>query len=336
MKLRLCLWPILFTAALAFADDAAAQCLRAPEMDTFVAAQEEDDAVGPTRSDRLGRMVAPVMVNGEGPFRFVVDTGANRSVLSQAVVDRLGLSPNGFGAVHTVHGETSAPLVDVQSLSYGGIRLAAAPMPVLHGPVLAGEQGLLGVDGMQGRRLRLDFDRGCIEIRPSSGARSVAPGWTRLRGELRFGHLVVVPGRVGRVNVNVLIDTGSDRSLGNIALRDALREANPGYARDVEAAVRAYSAGHAVILDDAIALQRLQLQDLQIRNLVAFVGDFHIFSLWGLQDEPTMLVGMDVLSRSREIVIDYGRATVDLRIRSAERTGSNIVRDQTRGTSTYE
>ncbi|MBX3511348.1 MAG: aspartyl protease family protein [Hyphomonadaceae bacterium] len=316
-----------------FAAPASAQCVRAPEL---TVAPSADASAGPTLNDRLGRMVAPVMVNGQGPFRFVVDTGANRSVLSQGLADRLGLTPFGQGEVHTVHGETTAPLVRIESLSYGQVILPAEPMPVLSGPVFAGEQGLLGVDGMRGRRLRLDFDRSCIEIRPASRSRFAGEGWTRLRGELRFGHLVVIPGRIGTVNLNVLVDTGSDRSLANVALRDALRQANPHWARDVEGAVRAYSAGHAVLLDEAMALPRLQLQDMQIRNLVTFVGDFHIFTLWGMQNEPTMLIGMDVISRAREIVIDYDRATVDFRVRQTSRTGSNITRAQTRGSSTYE
>ena len=36
----------------------------------------------PTRLDRIGRVMTPVMVNGKGPFRFVIDTGASRSTLA--------------------------------------------------------------------------------------------------------------------------------------------------------------------------------------------------------------------------------------------------------------
>jgi hypothetical protein len=32
-----------------------------------------------------------------------------------------------------------------------------------------------------------------------------------------------------------------------------------------------------------------------VRDVIAFVGDFHIFGHWGLQSEPTLLLGMDVI-----------------------------------------
>jgi len=47
----------------------------------------------------------------------------------------------------------------------------------------------------------------------------------------------------------------------------------------------------------------------------AYIGDFHIFDFWGLQDEPTMLIGMDVLARSREMAIDYEHGVVYFRKR---------------------
>src|SRR5262245_56308313 len=44
-----------------------------------------------TTFDRIGRIVAPVMVNGQGPFKFMVDTGANHSLISTAIAERLGI-----------------------------------------------------------------------------------------------------------------------------------------------------------------------------------------------------------------------------------------------------
>src|SRR5678815_1729892 len=72
-----------------------------------------DSAAGATGEDRLGRVVAPVSINNQGPFRFIVDTGANRSVVSRDLADRLGLVPEGSGEVHSVHGVSIAPLVPV-------------------------------------------------------------------------------------------------------------------------------------------------------------------------------------------------------------------------------
>jgi hypothetical protein len=51
-----------------------------------------------------------------------------------------------------------------------------------------------------------------------------------------------------------------------------------------------------------------------ITDLTFYVGDFHIFELWGLLHEPTVLIGMDVLSHARGIAIDYQNSTVQIRL----------------------
>lgn len=300
-------------AALALAGAAHAACLDAPELSAYQSATSADFALGPVRSDRLGRVIAPVTVNGEGPFRFIVDTGANRSVLSAALAQRLGLVPSGQGEVHSVHSVTTAPLVSGARLQYGEMSLSAAPMPVLQGAVLAGAHGLLGVDGMSGRRLRLDFDRNCIEILPSREARRLR-NWVAVRGELRFGHLVVVRGNIGGVRTNLLLDTGSDSSLANDALREALN-ARVRRNRPVVEYTFAYTAGDRVTIENAMIIRRMTMGDLEMRNVTAYVGDFHIFSLWQMLEEPTLLVGMDVLSQARGLAIDYSTAMVYLRPR---------------------
>src|SRR5690242_9920799 len=82
---------------------ARADCVAAPQLGLYQtpqvanpaqAAQGADasqSAAGVTGADRLGRMVAPVSINDQGPFRFIIDTGANRSVVSRALADHLGL-----------------------------------------------------------------------------------------------------------------------------------------------------------------------------------------------------------------------------------------------------
>jgi predicted aspartyl protease len=299
-------------AGLLFAASAVAECLDAPDLAAYQTAAPEDFALGSTRTDRLGRVVAPVTVNGRGPFRFIVDTGANRSVLSEDLAARLGLTPNGTDNVHSVHGVSVAPIVTVDRLQYGDVSLTAEALPVLSGGVLAGEQGLLGVDGMGGRRLRMDFERNCIEIVLSERARRLR-GWSTIEGDMRFGHLVVVRGETNGIRVNLLIDTGSDSSLANVALRDALAARTRRRTRQDESV--AYTAGATVSLQDSILVQRLSMGELVVRNITAFVGDYHIFQLWGLTDEPTLLLGMDVLSQARGLAIDYGRGSVHLQIR---------------------
>jgi predicted aspartyl protease len=316
----------LSAAALFWASGAFAECLDADQLQAAPSPlfMGEASASGATAEDRRGRMVAPVLVAGQGPFRFIVDTGANRSVLSQALATQLGLTPTGSDEVHSVHGVTVAPIVNARSLSYGPLPLPSDQMPLLQGAVLAGEQGLLGVDGMRGRRLLMDFERRCIEIRPSQSAPRLRT-WVTIQGEFRFGSLVVIPGQIRNQHVNLLIDTGADTSMANVALREQLRGGvRVDYSRTDVA--RAFTAGDPIVLDAAVLIPRLDVgEGIEVENLIAYVGNFHIFNLWGLQDEPTLLIGMDVLSQARAVAIDYERGTVHFRVRRFE-TGTRIRR----------
>lgn len=266
-------------------------------------------------------MVAPMLVNGAGPFRFIVDTGANRSAISEVLAGRLGLGPTGMGDVHSVGGVMSAPLTHVSSLRYGEVDLQAGATPIVEGAMLAGEDGLLGVDGMSGRRLLIDFENRCVEI--ASAARPLPRrGWNAIQGELRFGHLVVVDGDINGQRVKVLIDTGSDSTLANTAFRNQLQGLRVSPERIDYA--RAYTAGTPIVLDTAVLIPRLGIGQVQVSGVTAYVADFHIFRLWGFNDEPAILIGMDVLTRTRAIAIDYQRATVHFRLLERVRTGSRL------------
>jgi predicted aspartyl protease len=267
---------------------------------------------GTTTNDSAGRAVALININGQGPFRFIIDTGANRSVLSQALATRLGLAPSGEDVVHSIDGAQSAALVNVESLSFGALRLSRGDTPVLDGPMLDGELGLLGVDGMAGRLLHIDFTKHCVEIYENA-AQMPMQGWQSAPARMRFGSLLMVPGEIMGVQVNVLIDTGSDISLANQKFRDALRE--------VAATTIEYHNGHAftfgrpIVLEQTVWTPTLRLGHTVVGSVNAYIGDFHIFDFWGLQDEPTILIGMDVLARSREMAIDYEHGVVYFRKR---------------------
>jgi predicted aspartyl protease len=119
-----------------------------------------------------------------------------------------------------------------------------------------------------------------------------------------------VPGSVNGIRTHMLLDTGSDTSLANLAFQEAfnarLRD------RPREEMTIAYTVGERVVLQNAIRVPRMRMGELEVRNITAYVGDFHIFQIWNLTNEPTLLIGMDVLSQTRGLAIDYDRATVHL------------------------
>jgi predicted aspartyl protease len=131
-----------------------------------------------------------------------------------------------------------------------------------------------------------------------------------------------VRGAINGVRTNLLIDTGSDTSLANSALRTAL-DLRLQRSRELGTA-RAYTASEPILLTDSIFMPRMRFGDLVVRNVRAYVGDFYIFQLWGMTEEPTLLVGMDVLSQSRGLAIDYARGNVYFDVRQGPPTGSRL------------
>src|SRR6202043_1556024 len=63
-----------------------------------------------TRFDRIGRIIAPVMINGRGPFRFMLDTGASSTVLAESTLAKLDRIADPYARV-PISGVTGSALV---------------------------------------------------------------------------------------------------------------------------------------------------------------------------------------------------------------------------------
>src|SRR6185369_13261208 len=122
--------------------------------------------VAATRADRIGRVMAPVFVNGVGPFAFVVDTGASSSVISPRVVARLNLAadPSRAKLLRGITGSEVVSTVAVESITAGEIRLPKSELPVVEPRVFADADGIFGADA---------FARGCLYVNFASAHVSI-------------------------------------------------------------------------------------------------------------------------------------------------------------------
>jgi hypothetical protein len=181
----------------------------------------------PTTHDHIGRVVVAAMVNGKGPFRFIVDTGATNSTVSPRLVHELGLQPTGAASIvlNGITGTAQVSAVTLDRLQAGDMTIDQLVAPVVWAPVMAGADGILGAAGLTGRSLSVDFERNYVRI-----SRGVEMG---VRAEAlkihatRVTHgLITLSMQVGRVHGLAVIDTGSERTLGNPALQAALKLRN--------------------------------------------------------------------------------------------------------------
>lgn len=286
-----------------------------------IATQQPQDAGAllETAFDQARRMTVPVFLDGHGPFQFVVDTGANRSVVSSEVAQKLGLESAGTAPVHGIAGVEPANLYKVKRMRVGETFSSSLEVPGLPNAKL-GADGILGVDVLHNRRVMLDFTANRFEIAASEKGGVIGRGHDTRLGEsgpqivtiparYRFGQLVIVGAEVAEVPVTAFLDSGSQISVGNLALREAVLRKRPELAeRFVQAPL--VSATGQVAHGELALLPSLRLGSLKLQRLVAVFADLHIFRLWELEDRPAILVGIDVLRQFENVVLDFGRKEV--------------------------
>lgn len=265
----------------------------------------------PSTLDRIGRILVPIEINGTGPFRFILDTGANRSAVSARTVALLGLAPDPARpiGVHGVTGSAVLPAVDVASMSFGEVTLVNRRLPVLADDVFADADGILGIDSLQQARVEVNFGRDRVTIHRSTGRRAPRD-YLVVPAKLREGGLLQVEGRVGSVKVQVILDTGAERSLGNHALHLALVGSEQLAGAGVPTIV--FGATPTVAEGAAFETPVIMIGEAHLRNLTVAFGDFHVFRVWGLEEQPALLIGMDLLGFLKTFVIDYRRMEFQL------------------------
>lgn len=279
----------------------------------------------PTQRDSIGRIVAPVKINGQGPFRFVVDTGATHCAVSESLASRLRLprSTEKTILLSGVTGSASVASVQVDRLETGELRHDGRQMAVIDA-MLSGADGVLGAEALEGNRIVVDFIRNRIEI-SASGSRYVRRGLVSVPVTFGLNRLLLADAYIGAIKVKAIIDTGAERTLGNKVLRDKLRIHDSYFYAPTMTGVQGVTA--QIQNGEFVTTPSIRLGSLQLAHVGVTFGDMHVFEIWGLLQEPALLIGMDVLGVLDTLVIDYGNEQVQLRPRGTMvTTGSRLIR----------
>jgi predicted aspartyl protease len=258
----------------------------------------------PTTRDHIGRVVVRATVNGKGPFRFIVDTGATHSTITPDLVRALDLKPSEAHTVvlNGITGTAQVSAVTLDTLQTGDLILDGLLVPVVWAPIMAGADGIFGAAGLTEKSLSVDFQHNRVEI--SGGVQAAVRAEALRIQATRVTHgLMVLAVQVGRVPAHAIIDTGSERTLGNLALRDALNERRrPGAVAEVTSV---YGATMQVEPGEIWRAPTILIDSLRINDVQVVYGDFHIFKVWDMQDKPAIIIGMDVLGTVGSLGIDF-------------------------------
>ncbi|MFM7029188.1 MAG: retroviral-like aspartic protease family protein [Chakrabartia sp.] len=280
---------------LIMAGPAAAQAIADPPPVQSTVAAGDDGAT---------RMTVPVYVNDQGPFQFVIDTGADRTVISRELANRLGLKAKGSLRIHAMGGAGRADMVKLDSLRVSGRttgRLNAAALP----RAFVGADGLLGIDSLKGQRIIMDFKAKTMSLEPSAtpdAALATGGDVIVVTAKTRLGQLVMVDADVNGEKIWVVVDTGAQNSVGNISLRRLMLARNP--AVRIKPIEMIDVLGQRTAADYAI-VNRLRIGGVLLGNAAIAFADAHPFRLFDLQKKPSMLLGMDSLRSFERVSVDF-------------------------------
>jgi predicted aspartyl protease len=280
-------------------------------LEEVVVERNEPQFVAPTRRDRIGRIWAPVMIDGKGPFRMVLDTGANHSAVIQRTADALKEpTEEEMTLVTGMTGSATVHTVRVGSMEVGELLLGPTFLPVVP-DVFGGAQGVLGGEGLANMRIFADFGHDRLTI-TRSHSQHAGLGFAVVPLKEVHDGLLVADILVGRVRTRAIIDTGAQRTVGNEALRAALLRRLPyGLKReDIMGVTLDVQQGDNLPAPPIALSQRMTLQGVRVT-----FGDMYLFEHWHMLQEPTLLIGMDVLGSFDVLVIDYRTKELELRQR---------------------
>jgi predicted aspartyl protease len=242
------------------------------------------------------RMTVPVTVADRGPFPFIVDTGAERSVLSRELAATLGLDAGPRARLFDFTGPSTVDTVRVPSLTLGKLSTSALDAPSLAQANL-GAPGMLGIDALQGHKVIIDFNRKRMHLVP---AKRHAEGEIVIRAGTRTGQLIVTNALFEGRPIAVVIDTGSSLSVGNSAMRRLMkrepRMLGPILVRSVTG--RTFAA-------DYVTVPAVKIGGVMFHDFALSFADVPPFEHFGLKDRPALILGMNSLRLFSKVELDF-------------------------------
>ena len=246
----------------------------------------------------------------------MVDSGADTTVIGERVARALALPAGTPILMNNMTDSGQVQRVRLDELQFG-----SATIPDLHLPVLRerdlGAQGMIGLDALVEQRLMMDFEKRVISV---DDARRPAPrfdGEIVVTARMRRGQLILTEARAVGHPVDAVIDTGSEITIGNLALRDRLIRRN----RDKFVTV-AVTGVTGVTMDMQLAtIAELKLGPVILRDVPIAFAEVPPFAVFGLSDRPALLLGTDLMETFRKVSLDFRARKVRFQLRRCTAEG---------------
>ena len=262
------------------------------------------------------RLTVQVLVNGSGPYNFIVDSGADTSVVGLRIARSLQL-PLGTPAI--LNSMTARNIVDrvkVDHLTLGPTTVRDLQLPALRESDVGGD-GMIGIDALVEQRLMMDFENRLIKVEDAR-----IP-WKRIPGEIvvvarRYrGQLILTEVQAAGLTLDAVIDTGTQITIGNLALRDKLIRRN----REKFVTIPVTGVTGATVELQLAKIAELRLGPVVLNDVPMAFADVPPFKMFGLSDQPALLLGTDLLESFRRISLDFRARKVRFQLRRCKSQG---------------
>jgi predicted aspartyl protease len=257
-----------------------------------------------TRPDAADRMTVPVRIGEAGPYRFLIDTGSQSTVLSTDVATQLALGLAGKKRVIGIGGAQLADTTVIEEIGLGRRSFYGLSVLLFEARHI-GADGIVGIDGLQNQRVLLDFHGNRIAVGDAKTLGGDSGYEIIVTARRRSGQLIMTRARIDGVATDIVIDTGADTSIGNRALQRALAKGGA-----MSQATMTSVTGQEIVADLGYARQ-LQVNDtVRINNLVIAYADTPAFDALRLSKRPALLLGMRELRLFKRVAIDFSTRKV--------------------------
>jgi len=272
--------------------------------------QDQSGSTVSIRNDAYQRMTVAVRLADAGPFRFLVDTGADRTSISRDLVERLKLRPGRGAKLHSLTGSSQVATATIE-----GLRISSVPVSSFEGPVLErqnmGADGILALDSLHSRRVLFDFRTNSMSVLPVREQHiRDAPGTIVVRAKRRNGRLVLSSARADGVPLTIVVDTGSEVTIGNAALQTRLGRRRPRNPKTIEL----QSVTGQMLAGETTEIRNLEFGGVQLHELTVVFADAHTFRRLGLDEKPALLLGMNAMRAFDSVLIDFEQKKLRLRV----------------------
>lgn len=274
-----------------------------PKIPPAVVDNSLEVAGDPLAADEIkSRLFIMVDVDGHGPFRFLVDSGADRSVIGAALAAQLSLPAGAMVRLQGMAGPSRVGTVRIDTLKLGASTIPGIAAPALPERYLGG-QGIVGIDALAEQRLMLDFDKKTITVQDARKPEPVSGGdEIVVVARRRNGQLILTAASVGGVPIYAVIDTGSEITMGNLALQARIFGTRRA---PIPRPIVLTSVTGQTLTANLATLPNIRIGGLDMAGVTVAFADAPPFRLFGLEKTPSLLIGTDVLEAFRRVALDF-------------------------------